>query len=350
MRRITIALLVIVTLTLPATAQETKETDPKPNIYEQLHTEAEALRAMVHTDVARCFLAAVQHLPEIETRTIHYNPETKQALRADRTGHLTDDQLDSWNTYEFDARFYYTTWFGTPLAFTRPLDLVAQHMNIETIDGLRFADVGYGNIGQLRLLASNGAHCTGIDVNTRLHELYSLPGDTGSIERIGGNGSPGSITLVCGQWPASDDIIEHVSDGYDIFISKNTLKRGYINPERDVDPRMLVHLGVDDETYVAHVWRVLKPGGVAMIYNICPKRSAPDDEQYKPWSDGRCPFDRELLEKQGFEIIEYNRDDTEFVRDMARAFGWDEQMDVEGDLFAEYTLLRRPAATSTDDQ
>lgn len=348
MRRIATALCTLVCIALPALAKQ--DETPEPSIHDQLQAEATALRPMVDSDVARAFLDAVPALPKIETRTIYYDPESKRALRADRATHLSPETLEhSWKKYEFDDRFYYTTWFGTPLAFVRPLDLIAQKTGIESIEGRRVVEFGYGNIGQLRLLASIGANTIGIDVNTRLDELYSFPGDRGAVARADGGRKPGTINLTCGQWPASDEIIREVGAGYDIFISKNTLKRGYIHPERDADPRQLVHLGVSDETFVSCVWDILNPGGVAMIYNICPKRSAPE-EPYKPWSDGRCPFDRAVLEKQGFEIIEYNADDTEFVRRMAKALGWDEQMDVEGDLFAEYTLLRKPADQSHPDE
>jgi hypothetical protein len=105
-----------------------------------------------------------------------------------------------------------------------------------------------------------------------------------------------------------------------------------------------MNLGVDDETFVRALYSSLKPGGLMIIYNICPAPSKPG-EPYKHWADGKCPFPRELWKKTGFEIIAFDEVDTKFVRKMAGALGWDkgeQPMDVENDLFAEYTLVRRP--------
>jgi hypothetical protein len=101
---------------------------------------------------------------------------------------------------------------------------------------------------------------------------------------------------------------------------------------------MLVHLGVDDEAFVRAVYRVLRNGGFFMIYNLCP---APSKDKYIPWADGRCPFDRALLERVGFEVIAYNQDDTKAARRMGELVGWSGQMNLEHDLFATYTLMRK---------
>jgi len=107
-----------------------------------------------------------------------------------------------------------------------------------------------------------------------------------------------------------------------------------------VDPRRLVHLGVDDETFVKAMFAVLEPGGLAMIYNLHPPQ-APEDQPYIPWADGRSPFTRELYETVGFEVLTFDVDDSAAARAMGKAFGWDAQMDLEKDLFATYTLLRK---------
>ena len=40
-----------------------------------------------------------------------------------------------------------------------------------------------------------------------------------------------------------------VGGDYDLIISKNTLKKGYVHPERPVEPRRLLNLGVDDADF-----------------------------------------------------------------------------------------------------
>ena len=49
-----------------------------------------------------------------------------------------------------------------------------------------------------------------------------------------------------------------------------------------------------------------------------------------------------MLEKAGFEVVAFDRDDGAKMRAFARAFGWDKDMgDLEQNVFALYTLLRR---------
>ena len=127
--------------------------------------------------------------------------------------------------------------------------------------------------------------------------------------------------------------------GYDLFISKNVLKRGYVHPERFAPEKHLVSLGVDDEAFVRTLHEMLVPGGRALVYNIAPP-PAPLDKPYVPWADGRCPFAREIWEKVGFKIVAFDRDDTPAALEMARALGWDKE---EGGLefSAMYTLAQK---------
>jgi len=228
------------------------------------------------------------------------------------------------------------------VAFVRPLEILGQ-AGVRTADGLKLADFGFGTIGQLRALAATGASATGIEVDALLQALYSQPGDTGRVARCAaaGEGRDGNVTLVFGRFPAEAATVERVGAGYDVFVSKNTLKRGYIHPEQPVDPRRLVQLGVDDEAFVRAVFSLLKPGGFALIYNLCPA-PAKEGEPYIPWADGRCPFARELCENAGFRVVEFDRDDTPAARAMGAALGWGADMDLEADLFGTYTLLQRP--------
>jgi hypothetical protein len=108
-----------------------------------------------------------------------------------------------------------------------------------------------------------------------------------------------------------------------------------------VDKRMLVDLGVPDDQYIAAMHSALKPGGLVMIYNLCPA-PAPPDKPYIPWADGHCPFPKEQLEKAGLEVVAFDQVDDVPARDMAKALGWDRDgMKVETDLFCWYTVLRR---------
>ena len=108
----------------------------------------------------------------------------------------------------------------------------------------RYLDFGYGSVGHLRLLSSLGADVVGVEVDPLLRLLYGRPEDQGLIP--GHAGAPaGRLTLLHGQFPAGSAVKEAVGSGYDLVISKNVLKNGYIHPAEPVDPSRLVHLGVD---------------------------------------------------------------------------------------------------------
>lgn len=322
-----------------AHAQPANESPPP--VREEMVEHAQALRPFVRSEIATAFLDAVPELPRLgEPRVIYYKRDTREAMTRRRARALNETEREGFERREIDERSYYYTMYGTPLAFVRPLDLLGR-AGMESLDGARVVDFGFGSVGQLRLMAANGAAVHGVEVSEFLRALYSEADDAGRVARAksAGVGTGGTVKLHFGRWPAQDSIVRDVGGGFDAFISKNTLKNGYIHPAEEVDPRMLVHLGVDDETFVRSVFNALDAGGWFMIYNLCPAQST---ERYLPWADGRSPFSRELLEATGFTVLAYNEDDSGAAREMAAILGWDETVDLEADLFGIYTLARKP--------
>ncbi|MEC9372854.1 MAG: hypothetical protein VYC34_03385 [Planctomycetota bacterium] len=313
---------------------------------ERLQAEARGLERLVETKLGAQFLGATSDLPRLEsTRTIYLRRSDRVWLDADAWAALPPEEQETFAPIEIDEWFHYTTRYGSSLAYVRALDLLAQH-GFDTIDRGRILDYGFGAIGHLTLMASLGAKVTGFDPDSMLIAAYGddwRSFDVARSDAARGPGPGGHVELVFDQLADGERRHDRAPSGaFDLFLSKNTLKRGYVHPEREVDPRMTIDIGADDETYVRHLHELLRPGGHVMIYNLSPKRSGPD-EAYIPWSDGRCPFDRDLLEAAGFEVLAYDVDDSAFIRDLGRALGWDEQgMDLEGDLFAMYTILRKP--------
>jgi len=297
------------------------------------------------SDPTRDFLKAVPELPIITPRTVWYDKANRKALTEEEAAARSEAERTGFEKRTFDETFYYFTRYGTPLAFVRPLDLVAT-AGMTSLAGKRILDFGFGSIGHLRLMACLGADVVGVEVDDLLRALYSAPDDTGPVTKSAAADArnDGTLRLVFGSFPGDPDVAAAVGDGYDVIFSKNTLKKGYIHPDREADPRMLVHLGVDDSTFVSEVFRRLKPGGWFMIYNLHPALSRAD-EPYRPWSDGRCPFDRGLLEAAGFKVLAFDRDDTVFAREMGDRLGWGEQMTMETDLFGTYTLMQKPLHT-----
>jgi hypothetical protein len=309
----------------------------------QLRHQSEALDSLVRSPAVKGFLRATRALPRIADRTVFFDSSRTHFYGEAEAGVLPESTRSKLISRVLDESFYYNTRYGTPLAYARPLDLVVP--GIRSFAGLRLLDFGYGGIGHLRLLASQGADVVGVEVDPLLPVLYAAPGDQGKIEGV--EGAPaGSLRLVHGRFPAEPEAIASVGEDYDLFVSKNVLKRGYLHPSRPADPRLLVQLGVDDTTFLRAVYRILRPGATAIVYNLSPAPSRPD-EVYKPWSDGHDPFPRSLWESVGFEVEAYDHEDTEFARRMGHALEWDQgpgAMDLDHDLFGHYTLARKPRA------
>lgn len=322
-------------LLIAASSTARAEDAPPPSRVQQLQAEARALRPLVKTALARDFLAAVPRLPHIEPRTIFRDSARTHVWTAREAAALPDSTRARLVPRVLDEKFYYDTRYGSPLAYVRALEILGQH-GVKSVSGKRVADFGCGMLGQLRLLAENGASTIGIDVDPLLPALYSEPGDQGAV-------GAGSVKLATGQWPASDATLADVGRDIDVFISKNTLKNGYIHPAEKVDPRMLVNLGVSDSAFVAALARSVRSGGSVLIYNLCPAPAAPG-KPYIPWADGRCPFPRTVWEAAGFKVVAFDQDDGPAARAMAHALGWDAGeggMKLESDLFATWSLFER---------
>ncbi len=307
----------------------------------QLRQEARALERLVSSPLGRSFLRAAPQLPSIAPRKLFLDEANRTYLTESAARELGDDRRRSLKPVPVDETFYYTTKYGSPMAYARPIDLLGES-GWEDLSGRKILDFGYGTIGHLRLLAGLGADVTGVDVDPLLRALYSAAEDQGTIKNP--RGRAGSIRLIHGRFPADDPVRTAVGGGYDLFLSKNTLKRGYVHPERPVDSRRLLNLGVDDAGFVKTLYEALKPGGRVLIYNISPAPSRPG-EPYKHWAEGRCPFDRPIWEAAGFRILAFDRDDNETMRRMAHALGWDQgesPIDLKNDVFAQYSLMEKP--------
>jgi len=332
-------------LALRAAAEvQAEETPPKG--VARMKREAKALAPFVRSDLARRFLAAAEDaLPTIPTRTLLRDPATRALLTEAEANKRDEAARKALQTVTLDEERYYDTKYGTPLAYARAVDLLAEVGKVPDVAGKRLLDFGYGTVGHLRLLAGLGAEVVGVDVDPFLTLLYSRPGDTGAVpaSTAAKGRRAGRVTLVDGQWPADRATKDAVGGGFDAIVSKNTLKNGYLHPAQSVDKRMLVDLGVSDEAYVKALRDALKPGGVVLIYNLSPAPAKPG-EPYKPWADGRCPFPREAWEKAGFAVVAFDVNDDKPAREMARLLKWDApptKMDVENDLFALYTVVRK---------
>jgi hypothetical protein len=330
-----LAAVVAVAVVAPAPRALAADAAADTSAVAAIRREAEAVRPLFKSKLVADYLDATARLPLVQPRALVRDSARTRYWTAANAASFSDSTRARLVSVPITERFYWYTRYGTPIAYARALEIAA-NAGFASARGKKVLDFGYGGIGQLRLLAESGAEAVGVEVDPLLPVMYGEPGDQG---KIGANG--GSVRLVHGQWPASDGTMKDVGGGYDLVVSKNVLKRGYIHPERPADPKQLVHLGVDDSTFVARLGSIVKPGGVVVVYNLSPAPSKPD-QPYRPWTDGRSPFTRETWESGGFEVLEFERDDSAAARAMAKALGWDQGgMDLANDLFAHSTVLKK---------
>jgi SAM-dependent methyltransferase len=321
-------------------AREKQET-PSPTAL-KLRAEAQALAPLVQSALARDFLAATASLPGMAARTVFVNPARRYFSRAAAAA-LPEKQRAALKSVELDEYRYYYTKYGSPLAYVRAVELLSQQ-GIASFAGRRILDYGYGTVGHLRLLASLGADAVGVDVDSYVAALYSEPGDIGTVPGRRG-GPPGTIKLVNGRYPGDKEVAARVGGGFDIIISKNTLKRGYLKPARPAEQRLLIQLGVSDAVFLNTISAALRRGGIFLIYNIAPA-PAPRNKPYIPWADARSPFTQKQFEAAGLRVVAFDMNDDVFVRSMGRALGWhetekrdDRREDFSQNLFALYTIV-----------
>ncbi|MBX3377541.1 MAG: class I SAM-dependent methyltransferase [Phycisphaeraceae bacterium] len=313
---------------------------PTPTGVAKIQHDAQALLPTLKSDLARSYVSAATHLPHISPRTLYRHKTTRAWLSKSDFDHLAETDKPNYAERSLDESFYYNTGYGSPLAYSRAFEVLAQH-GVTTLQNLRTLDYGCGGIAPMRLQAHCGADAVGVDIETLFPLYYNQPDDQGELKT---GDLTGKVTLITGRWPAEEPTAKAVAvgGGYDLILSKNTLKKGYVTPEKPADERFLVKLGVADVNFCKALFDSLKPGGKVLIYNICGKQPA---DKYLPMADGRCPFPKEMLETVGFEVLALDADDSEPCRAMAHILGWDQgsnPMNLSDDLFATYTLLQRP--------
>ena len=309
-----------------------------------LPAEARKLRPLAKSDLGRSFLQASEAAPPYAPRTIYRRGKAREWLGADAFARLPAADRAAWTPTRITEDTYQGLFYGSPLAYLLPLERL-DAAGFGDLRGKRMADFGHGGIGQLRLFAEMGADAVGIDVDTVQPVLYAVPGDQGPFGKAGG-----SVRLVHGRFPADSRVVAAVGGGYDLFVSKNTLRMGYIHPAEKVDRRLLVDLGADDPAFLKAVAAALKPGGWLVIYNLTPAPNAAG-KPYRPMADGRCPFSAEDLAAAGFETLVRDGVDDKAARALGAALGWDTppvNLKLEDDLFARITVARRKPLRGRD--
>jgi hypothetical protein len=319
----------------PASSSGVDAPAPRDAALERLRADARALAPLAVSPLARAFLAAAEDQPPVAPRVVWTDPARRAAWSDAQAAVLPAEARARLVGRVHGVADYWDERYGSPLAYVRALDVLAA-AGLGDVAGRRVVDLGYGQIGAPRLLATLGAEVVGVDVDPLLPALYALPSDTGRVGR-------GRLALVSGLWPAQPAPRAAVGDRVDLFLSKNTLKRGYVHPEYAGGGTRHFDLGADDASFLTTLHETVAAGGWVLLYNVCPG-PAPAGATYVPWADGRSPFERPAWEAAGFRLEAFDRDDTPAIRAVARVLKWnegDDPTDIDHDLFATYTLARR---------
>jgi SAM-dependent methyltransferase len=327
------ALVALAACDPPQTQPATTAAAPADETLARIRKQAEELEPLLESALAKDFVRATASLPPVRERVLHHDAGGRWLTGAQLAA-LPPAERAGFEEERGGSDLFYETHYGSPLAYARAIDLAAK-AGLASVAGKRVLDFGYGTAGHLRLLAALGAEAVGVDVDPFLVALYSQPGDRGAFGK-------GRVGMVNGRFPADAKVRAAIGANYTLFVSKNTLKNGYIHPAEPVPPKQAFDLGVSDADFVAAVKGALAPGGLFLVYNVSPKPAGPG-EKYKPWADGRCPFSRATLEAAGFDVLAFDQDDGPAMRRVGKVLRWDEEMkaDLETEVFALYTLARR---------
>jgi hypothetical protein len=298
-----------------------------------LKAESAALKTMFASATANDFLDAVESLPAVPTRTIYFNESERKWLSPKEYDALAKSARSRYRAVEQNEARYYSTNYGSPLAYARALDIANLH-GVSSLNGMRVLDYGYGAIGAARLMSASGGDVVGIDVDSMLPALYHVPSDVGAI--VGAGGRRGNLTLLHGTFPNDAAIKSRVGAGYDLVVSKNTLKKGYVTP---TSGKPMIETKLPAVEYLRGFADAMKPGALWVIYNVS---GAQPRDGYVPTADGRSPFTTEEFQEAGFKVLAFNQNDDAAVRQMGQLLGWDKQMgDLSRNLFALYTVVRK---------
>jgi hypothetical protein len=309
------------------------QTQSQPIGAARIAADADRLGWLASTPLSREFLTQAKRLTDEPNRKLYQHKTTKAWLRESQWKQLAKAEMDHYALAELDSDDYYQTKYGSPLTYLPAMEILGR-AGLTNFKGKRVMDFGYGMIGQLRIWSLMGASTTGIDVDPFLRELYSFPQDQGRYGK-------GSVQILTGFFPTDPAIARAAGGGYDLIVSKNTLKLGYIHPRREAKKEQLIDLGVSDEQFVRELWNRLKLGGYVLVYNISPAQN-PLDKPYIPWADGETAFARSIWEKQGFKVLAFDANDDVACHAAFKAIGYGNgPVPLKSSVFTHYTLVQK---------
>lgn len=324
------ALLLSGCTTLDRGASTPPSTTAVSQAVSELRDEAAKLSPVANSAAAKEFLRGASVLPSQKSREMYVRE--RSFVSPAQFASMSGEQKTGYVARTMDDKFYYATHYGSPLAYVRAID-VAGSAGLRTLNGTRILDIGYGAIGGPRMLASAGARVSAVDVDPMLPALYREESDQGSV--IGFDGRVGALRLFDGVYVGSTTLTKLIGGEFDLIVSKNTMKRGFMKAPTGRKP--FVDFQATDEVLLETISEALAPGGLFLIYNISGAFDAA-----RPSTDGASPFTREQFERAGFEVLALDRSDDPAMRAMGKALGWDSaNTPIDKHFFSLYTLARK---------
>jgi len=285
---------------------ESPKVESKPGLtVARLQRLARALQAAVRSDLATDFLNATSALPWIQPRKLYQDPDSKDLYPSSQIASISADRRWKLVSRSFDEHDCYEGRYGMPLSYAVFMDALSD-FGVRSLSGKRVLDLGFASILPLRLMACLGASVTGLETDKLVSALYAFDGDSGPVRTVRGRtidrSHEGSIALKRGRlgvdWTPQ-------SAAFDLILSRNTLKQGYVHPRPEHAHEPNVKLKLTDEAFLASVRGALASGGLFAIYNTF------DPSDSGPGADGRCPFTREQLTLSHLEVLGHDQSDDQ---------------------------------------
>lgn len=310
---------------------------------EALALEAQRVRELIPNRAVRTWLDRASELPEVEGQTLFIGPRAeggydRAVYTPGEVREMDPEDVADCRPVTYGPERYYATNYGSPIAYA-PALLCATEAGIESFEFKRILDIGYGQIGQLEMLARCGAEVDGVEADPVIHRLYTSTRLSDSV--VARDGTKGSVSLHMGEWFADWRFRERVGEGYDLILARNVLKRGYVQPEEPMEQFDPIDIGGDPATGAQALFDALRVGGVVVVYNLGGGAWRLEDGSYNAQADVRDPFGREAWEAAGFEVLHFQANGSQLMREVGVALGWGTLEDLES-YNVLYTVVRKP--------
>ena len=214
--------------------------------------------------------------------------------------------------------------FDEPRMYQRLMEVTGAY-GLDKISKKRVLDIGCCDLRGVQLLARMGAHVTKLMAP---FSLTSMCNDWKAVgELTGSDGGSGRLDVL------KYGLADHAAvDEFDLIIASNVIRNPADDDYVSSPAWMQIGIGWEKDAVATKLFSLLRPGGMALIYNI--------SAHPIPVKNGFAP---PVWEKAGFEVIMFDKDDRRAALTMGTELGWDKLISpLEKQLQAGFSILRKP--------